>query len=204
LYKYYHIKKIILLNKGDKKMAQASEKKILVVDDEPDVRNFLAACLEDAGFIVETAVDGIDALEKVEAFSPDLMTLDMVMPRMPGIKVIRELRKQKKWAKLPIIIITAHARDDMGSDQIKEFMALTANVRPKFILDKPISTTNLIKTTCKILEVEWEGKEDITEDMSDERDKLARLIRQADSDTLRKIRDMLKEKKDKEPYFLFE
>ena len=185
-------------------MPQASEKKILVVDDEPDVRNFLAACLENAGFIVETAVDGIDALEKVEAFSPDLMTLDMVMPRMPGIKVIRELRKQKKWAKLPIIIITAHARDDMGSDQIKEFMALTANVRPKFILDKPISTTNLIKTTCKILDVEWEGKEDVTEDMSDERNKLARLIQQADSDTLRKVRDMLNKKKDKEPYFLFE
>jgi two-component system alkaline phosphatase synthesis response regulator PhoP len=185
-------------------MAQASEKKILVVDDEPDVRNFLAACLEDAGFIVETAFDGIDALEKVEAFSPDLMTLDMVMPRMPGIKVIRELRKQKKWAKLPIIIITAHSRDDMGSDQIKEFMALTANVRPRVILDKPISTTNLIKSTCKILGVEWEGKEDITEDMSDERGKLARLIHQADSDTLRKIRDMLNEKKDKEPYFLFE
>ena len=82
-------------------MAQASEKKILVVDDEPDVRNFLAACLEDAGFIVETAVDGIDALEKVEAFSPDLMTLDMVMPRMPGIKVIRELRKQKSGPNCP-------------------------------------------------------------------------------------------------------
>ena len=49
-----------------------------------------------------------------------------------------------------------------------------------------------------------EGEEDITEDMSDERSKLARLIHQADSDTLRKIRDMLKEKKDKEPYFLFE
>jgi len=83
-------------------------------------------------------------------------------------------------------------------------MALTANVRPKFILDKPISTTNLIKTTCNILEVEWEGKEDITEDISDEREKLARLIRHTDSDTLRKIRDMLKDKKDKEPYLLFE
>jgi hypothetical protein len=83
-------------------------------------------------------------------------------------------------------------------------MALTANVRPRVILDKPISTTNLIKSTCKILGVEWEGKEDITEDMSDERGKLARLIHQADSDTLRKIRDMLNEKKDKEPYFLFE
>jgi CheY-like chemotaxis protein len=185
-------------------MTQASEKRILVVDDEPDVRNFLAACLEDAGFNVETAVDGVDALEKVEAFSPDLMTLDMVMPRMPGIKVIRELRKQKKWAKLPIIIITAHARDDMGSDQIKEFMALTANVRPKVILDKPISTANLIKAACDILGVEWEGAEDVSENLTEERDKLASLLKEADSDTLRKVRDMLNKKKKKEPYFLFE
>jgi CheY-like chemotaxis protein len=183
-------------------MTQASEKRILVVDDEPDVRNFLAACLEDAGFEVETAVDGVDALEKVEAFSPDLMTLDMVMPRMPGIKVIRTLRKQKKWAKLPIIVITAHARDDMGSDQIKEFMALTANVRPKIVLDKPISTTNLIKAVCQILEIEWEGKEDMNEDLSGERGKLARLIQHADSDTLREIRKMLNEKKNNEPYWL--
>lgn len=185
-------------------MTQASEKKILVVDDEPDVRNFLAACLEDAGFIVETAVDGVDALEKVEAFSPDLMTLDMVMPRMPGIKVIRELRKQKKWAKLPIIIITAHARDDMGSDQIKEFMALTANVRPKVILDKPISTANLIKAACDILGVEWEGTPDVSENLTEERDNLAKLLKEADSDTLRKIRNMLDKKKKNEPYFLFE
>jgi len=56
-------------------MAHASEKTILVVDDEPDVRNFLAACLEDAGFNVETAVDGLDALEKVETVKPDIMTL---------------------------------------------------------------------------------------------------------------------------------
>lgn len=185
-------------------MTQASEKRILVVDDEPDVRNFLAACLEDAGFNVETAVDGVDALEKVEVFSPDLMTLDMVMPRMPGIKVLRELRKQKKWAKLPIIIITAHARDDMGSDQIKEFMALTANVRPKVILDKPISTANLIKIACDILGVEWKGAEDVSESLTDERDKLAKLLKEADSDTLKKIRDMLNKKKKTEPYFLFE
>jgi two-component system alkaline phosphatase synthesis response regulator PhoP len=185
-------------------MTQASEKRILVVDDEPDVRNFLAACLEDAGFNVETAFDGVDALEKVEAFSPDLMTLDMVMPRMPGIKVIRELRKQKKWAKLPIIIITAHARDDMGSDQIKEFMALTANVRPRVILDKPISTVNLIKAACKILSIEWEGVEGVSENLTDERGKLAKLIHEADSDTLRKVRDMLNKKEKKDPYFLFE
>ena len=77
-------------------MTQASEKRILVVDDEPDVRNFLAACLEDAGFNVETAFDGVDALEKIEAFSPDLMTLDMVMPRMPRDQGYSRAEKTKK------------------------------------------------------------------------------------------------------------
>ena len=90
-------------------MALASEKRILVVDDEPDVRNFLAACIEDAGFIVETAVDGVDALEKIKANKPDLMTLDMVMPRKSGIKVIRTLRDDEKWARLPIIVISVNS-----------------------------------------------------------------------------------------------
>jgi len=85
-------------------MAHASEKKILVVDDEPDVRNFLASCIEDAGFIVETAVDGVDALEKIQADIPDLMTLDMVMPRKSGISLMRKLRENENWANIPVII----------------------------------------------------------------------------------------------------
>ena len=185
-------------------MAETSEKKILVVDDEPDVRNFIAAVLEDAGFNVETAIDGLDALEKVEAFSPDLMTLDMVMPRMPGIKVIRTLRKNKKWAKLPIIIITAHARDEMGSDQITEFMALTSKVSPKIVLEKPISPANLVNAICQFLGLAPKAVEAVDEDPRDDRDKLAKLIQETDSDTLRKIRDILNKKKKKEPYFLFE
>ena len=172
-------------------MAIASEKKILVVDDEPDVRNFLAACLEDAGFKVEVAVDGVDALEKVESFSPDLMTLDMVMPKMSGIKVIRSLRKNEKWAKLPVIVITAHARDEMGSDQIKEFSALTSGLRPRITLDKPISPTNLVDTVCRILEVKPEALKEADEDLTDDPEKLVKLIQKTDPDTLKKISKML-------------
>jgi hypothetical protein len=71
-------------------------------------------------------------------------------------------------------------------------------------LDKPISTANLIKTACKILGVEWEEMEDVSENLTDERSKLAKLIHDADSDTLKKVRDMLNKKKRAEPYFLFE
>ena len=130
-------------------MAHASEKKILVVDDEPDVRNFLAACLEDAGFNVDMAVDGLDALEKVEVFNPDLMTLDMVMPGLSGIKVIRKLREKEKWANLPVIVITAHAHDEMGGDQIKEFTALTSGLRPRITMEKPISPVSSGLSICR-------------------------------------------------------
>jgi len=175
-------------------MAHVSEKRILVVDDEPDVRNFLAACLEDAGFDVETAVDGIDALEKAEAYSPDLMTLDMVMPRLNGIKVIRKLREQEKWANLPVIVITAHAQDEMGSDQVKEFVALTSGLRPRITMEKPISPANLVKTICKILDVEPETVEKVDAKLGDERNKILNLISETDSDTLKKISEMLKNK----------
>lgn len=172
-------------------MNYASEKRIMVVEDEPDVRNFLAACLEDAGFKVDTAVDGLDALEKVEAFSPDLMTLDMVMPRMSGVKVLRTLRKNKRWANLPVIVITAHARDEMGSNQVEDFMAMTSKVRPRIILEKPISPANLVKTICEILKVESEVVAEAGLELTDERSKLVKLIQETDSDTLRKIRAIL-------------
>ena len=175
-------------------MAHASEKKILVVDDEPDVRNFLAACLEDAGFNVNMAVDGLDALEKVEVFNPDLMTLDMVMPGLSGIKVIRKLREKEKWANLPVIVITAHAHDEMGGDQIKEFSALASGLRPRITMEKPISPANLVKTICKILEVDPEAVEGVDTEFDGDRGKIAKLIAETDSDTLRKIREVLNKK----------
>ena len=56
-------------------MAKASEKTILVVDDEPDVREFLSACMKDAGFQVKVAEDGVDGLEKIEKYMPILLQL---------------------------------------------------------------------------------------------------------------------------------
>lgn len=175
-------------------MARASEKKILVVDDEPDVREFLASCIEDAGFIVNTAVDGQDALEKVKSDTPDLMTLDMVMPRKSGIKVIRALRENEKYANLPIIVITAHARDEFGSEDFKEFNAFTSGLRPRYTIEKPVTPERLIKSICEILGVSQESADEDKETHATERDKLINLIKSSDEKTLSKISELIKNK----------
>jgi DNA-binding response OmpR family regulator len=173
-------------------MAHASKKKILVVDDEPDVRNFIAVCLEDAGFNVDTAVDGVDALEKIDACEPDLMTLDMVMPRLSGVKVIRELRKTVKWSELPIIVITAHAHDEFGAEDIKGFNAMISGLHPRITMEKPISPANLVKTISKILKVQTNSDVAPNIDRENERDSIISLLNKTDADTLKKISDLLK------------
>ncbi len=170
-------------------MAHASEKRILVVDDEPDVRNFLAACIEDAGFEVETAKDGVEALEKVEANPPDLMTLDMVMPRKSGIAVIRKLRETDRFAKLPVIVITAHAHDEFGSEDIKGFNAFTSGLRPRYTMEKPVTPEKLVKAIAEILDVETDGVGSGKE--PSEYDSVVDLVRQSDPDTLSRIKDLL-------------
>jgi CheY-like chemotaxis protein len=170
-------------------MAHASEKRILVVDDEPDVRNFLAACIEDAGFVVETAKDGVEALEKVEANPPDLMTLDMVMPRKSGIAVIRTLREQERFAKLPVIVITAHAHDEFGSEDIKGFNAFASGLRPRYTMEKPVTPGKLVKAIADILQVETEDIE--SSNKNPEYDSVVDLVRQSDPDTLSRIKALL-------------
>lgn len=169
-------------------MAKASEKTILVVDDEPDVRNFLAAFIGDAGFQVETAVDGIDALEKVDSVNPDLMTLDMVMPKQSGVRTLRILRENEKWADLPVIVITAHAHDELGSEDVKLINAFASGHRPRYTMEKPVTPEKLVTAICEILEVEAE--EAPVADLK-EKDQIKNLINNSDPDTLAKIRALL-------------
>lgn len=169
-------------------MAKASEKNILVVDDEPDVRSFLAACIEDAGFNVDTAFDGINAMEKVKVSIPDLITLDMVMPRQSGIKFMRELRKNEEWANIPVLLITAHARDEFGSEDLKGFNTMVLRHRPKIIMEKPVTPAKLVKAISDILEVESEEE---TPDQISEKASLLSMIQNANPETLKEIRNML-------------
>ncbi|MBE0337883.1 response regulator transcription factor [Paenibacillus sp. 23TSA30-6] len=80
------------------------DKKILVADDEPSIRNALAYGLKREGYLVETAVDGEDALEKVRLFHPDVLVLDVMMPKLGGYEVCRRLESRKG---IGILLLTA-------------------------------------------------------------------------------------------------
>jgi len=81
-----------------------TERKILVVDDEQPIADILKFKLEKEGYSVDVANDGVEALEKVEEFKPDLILLDIMLPLMDGMEVCREVRKTSK---VPIIMLTA-------------------------------------------------------------------------------------------------
>ena len=140
-------------------MVQTSDKRILVVDDEKDVRDFLSTCLADVGFRVETASDGFDALKKIDRKRPDLITLDLLMPRISGIKLMRKLRSNPNWQQIPVIIITAHARDEDGNKDLQDLYAEEVAPVPEYILEKPITPTRLVDGICKILDVQPKGYE---------------------------------------------
>ena len=78
-------------------MTDSGKKTVLVVDDEADVRNFLKAALKEAGFEVVTASDGFEALERVKQQVPDLISLDLVMPKKSGAKFYRDLTRNRRF-----------------------------------------------------------------------------------------------------------
>jgi CheY-like chemotaxis protein len=84
---------------------------ILIVDDDPDIREGITAVLETRPYRLETASDGLQCMEKIRAEAPDLLILDMMMPRMDGFAVIKELRADPLYAGLPIIILTTVVED---------------------------------------------------------------------------------------------
>jgi DNA-binding response OmpR family regulator len=80
-------------------------KKILVVDDEVNIRELYRDELTEEGYRVELAENGLEALAKFESFHPDLVTLDVMMPGMDGIEVLRRIRE--KNASVPVLLLTA-------------------------------------------------------------------------------------------------
>jgi DNA-binding response OmpR family regulator len=124
--------------------------KILVVDDDPDVLEAISIILESNGYEVVTARDGLDGLTKLKEERPDLMILDLLMPRLDGFGVCKEL-KDPRWAKyahLPIIVLSS-VREEASRRRYELETGLQLDVDD--YVEKPIEHTVLLERVKNIL-----------------------------------------------------
>lgn len=174
-------------------MPTPQDKKVLVVDDEEDVREYFADILRDAGFNVVTAADGEEALKRVREDPPDFISLDLVMPRKSGIKFLYELRHNKEWVNIPVVIVTAHARDKLGQDDFRDIFENKSFRGPNAYLEKPIDEAKYVRMVCENVGVEYEGPEP-AETADIQRSEIEDIIKSADPETISDILKYLKKK----------
>jgi len=109
-------------------------KKILIIDDEPDVLEFLVQLFQDEGYEIATAADGLEGMEKLAESKPDLITLDLQMPKDTGTSFYRKMHHDSRFKDIPVIVISGIAGRHLA---IK---------KPVAVFDKPIDKEDLLKT----------------------------------------------------------
>lgn len=110
--------------------------KILVIDDEEDYRHIVKLILELEGYEVAEAKDGMEGLAVLHSEKPDLVFLDVNMPKMDGFSVCRKIRKDKIFSRIPIIMLTVR---DLTDEQVKGF-----DCGADDYLTKPFDSTELV------------------------------------------------------------
>ena len=117
--------------------------KILIVDDEPNIVISLEFLMKKEGFEVAVASDGEEALAKVASFNPDLMLLDVMMPKKSGFEVCELLRADPQRSGIQIVMLTAKGRDT----EVAKGLALGADA----YVTKPFSTKELVAKVKQML-----------------------------------------------------
>ena len=121
-------------------------KKVIVIDDEPDIVTFLTVLLEDEGFAAISAGDGREGFEKIQQERPDLVLLDITMPEKSGVRCYRELRESPDLKSIPVIIVTGVSKD------FKNFISTRGHVPPPDgFVAKPIDKQALLEAIAQIL-----------------------------------------------------
>ena len=126
-------------------LGEPSDKLILLVDDDESILDLMEHVIKKDGFRTDRASDGAEALRKVEALSPDLMLLDLMLPGKGGYEVVRELQATES-ARMPVIVITGRNIDRKNVDMIRR----EPNVRE--FMQKPLRPAILATTIHNILQ----------------------------------------------------
>jgi twitching motility two-component system response regulator PilH len=127
-------------------------KRVLVVDDDPDVRLFNTTVLEENGYSPEEAVNGEEALQAIRSAPPDLVMLDVLMPRQSGIRLYRTLKTDPALKAVKIILLSGIARASFLKSQqaLTEFGGQPVP-EPEYYLEKPVDAEVLAAAVKKAI-----------------------------------------------------
>ncbi len=142
-------------------------------------------------FDVMTASNGREALECVRKRRPDFISLDLVMPEKSGIRFLYELRRNRDWAKIPIMIVTAHARDDLGHADFEEIFSNKTMTGPLTYLEKPVKPDRFLQTVKRVLGLAPLEQDEGPGDEQRLRAEIASRLEVIDLATLKSIHDAM-------------
>ncbi len=127
-------------------------KKILVVDDELDMRTYLSTLLETNDYEPVVAKDGQEGMQKVKDKKPDLVILDILMPKESGVKMYRELKTDDNLKNIPVLVLSAISKKTFIHSQktLDEFKGKTVP-EPEAYIEKPPESDELLETIGKLL-----------------------------------------------------
>jgi CheY-like chemotaxis protein len=115
----------------------------MVVDDDPDVVEYLSSFLEDEGHEVGAACDERVALDRLERFDPDVVLIDVMLPGKSGLDLLVRLRRDPRWAALPLVLVTGD--DSVLKDECRSYLEMHPDVRgPDRVLGKPMDRDMLL------------------------------------------------------------
>jgi len=142
-------------------------RKVLIVDDEEKNIKYLSLILEESGFSnIYSAENGVEGLEQVKKIRPDLIVLDIRMPKKNGIEVFNELKRAYAYKDIPIIILTGEAEflqrlaklrgfkedNDSGTEDIRTILQSFIRSQPNAFLEKPIEPNDFMDAVNKVLD----------------------------------------------------
>ncbi|MGD8412689.1 MAG: response regulator [Candidatus Latescibacterota bacterium] len=173
-------------------MVEKAKKTVLVVDDEPDIRLYMKTVLENAGFDVSVAANGKEALDRMTEKKPDVISLDLVMPKMSGLKFYRYIQKNKDRADVPVVVVTAHAKDEFGKADLEKIRAAKTGDGKMVVVEKPIDPVDYVNAIRRAL-----GMDELASEATSEKDvlrvKLKEKMKTADREALENALRILEE-----------
>ncbi len=119
-------------------------KNILIIDDEEDMRTFLETLFRKAGYETQSAVNGDEAMRQLENGVPDLITLDILMPKKSGISFFQAIREEGRLKSVPVIVLS-------GVTRHSEFFGPEARTGPTEFVEKPVAPDVLLSKARELL-----------------------------------------------------